>query len=182
MEFAPVTEIELGAAFHGDPRIGDMCILGPDHAVPQDFCATPELRATAMAATLRSPAVLADESAVFVYTGFWTINPLALREIPCAPLPGKSTRWTTDRRLLKDHHIVHIGRAHVTTMERTAADLLHQPLDRTLPALILLLKAGLNVDGVRQVLGERFRGRDSWFANRMMAQIAQNATQYPLRR
>lgn len=174
-----MTAIELGTPFFGDPHSPILCLVGNDHAVPTDLCQSPALRANAVARRLRSPAVLVDESAVFVHTGRWTIDPLSLRSVPTAPLPGKSTRWTTDRRLLKDHHLTQIGSAYVTTMARTAADLLVLPPERALPGIVHLLRHGVDVREVREILGQRFRGRDSWQASQLIGQIARHLPDYP---
>ena len=162
----------VGDPFYGDPRSPDLCMVGTDLVVPADMCSTPALRASAVASSLSGDAVQVDETAVFVYTGLWAINPRVLRMIPTAPLPGKSTRWTSDRRLLKEHHIEKIGHGYVTTRERTAADLLHLPHERGVTALIPLVRDGLDLDLVQEILGDRFRGVSSRRASQMMEQIA----------
>lgn len=157
MDWQPVVSVNKGPLYQ-DPRGGEICVVARGHAVPADLCATPGLRAQAVIAHVRSRAVLVDHAAVFVHTGLWTVNPRTIRQIPTAPLPGRSTRWTSDRRLLKDDHVVRLGGVPVTTMVRTAADLLCLDPDRGIPGVLALLRAGLDGDDVVDFLGDRFRG------------------------
>ncbi|MBM9433384.1 hypothetical protein [Flaviflexus equikiangi] len=170
MDCSPIITVSLDDPLYHDPR-EDLVVVSRDHAVPRDLCQTPAMRARAVYAHVRSRAVLVDESAVFVYTGVWTINPRVIRQLPTAPLPGRSTRWTSDRRLLKDDHIVFFGEVPVTTMVRTAADLLYQPPLRAVTSILPLLRAGLDPGDVIEFMGERFRGHPTDDASRLIEQL-----------
>lgn len=172
MEWSPVMGIVKGTDFYGDPRGDELCVVAPERAVPADLCAVPGMRARAVHAHIRGHAVLVDHAAVFVHTGRWTVNPRTLWEVPTAPLPGRSTRWTTDRRLLKEDHVEWPGGVPVTTPVRTAADLLMLKPERSVLGVLELLRHGVDADEVIDFMGERFRGRDTWDASRLIAQLA----------
>lgn len=157
MEWSPVLMVEKGPLY-GDPRGDELCVVARGHAVPRDLCATKAMRAQAVSVHVRSRAVIVDEAAVFVHTGFWPINPRTVRQIPTAPLPGQSTRWTTDRRLLKESHVEYVGGIAVTTMVRTAADLLFKDLEHGITGTVALMRAGLSGDEIDEFHGDRFRG------------------------
>lgn len=157
MDWSPVLTIAKGPLYH-DARGGEICVIARGHAVPRDLCATSSMRANAVIAHVRSRAVIVDEAAVFVHTGLWPISPATLRQIPTAPLPGRSTRWTTDRRLLKDDHVQYLGGVPVTTMVRTAADLLFKDAERGITGIVALMRAGLCGYELSDFLGDRFRG------------------------
>ncbi len=178
MSWRPVVTIAAGTDFYGDPRGDELCVVARGRAVPSDLCRTASMRAHAVHANIRGNAVLVDEAAVFVHTGQWTINPRSMREIPTAPLPGKSTRWTTDRRLLKDDHVLWFDGVPVTTLVRTTADLLMAPPARAVPAVLALLRHGVETHEVIDFLGDRFRGRDTWAAIQLIAQLAVTGVSY----
>lgn len=77
-----------------------------------------------------------------------------------------------DRRLLKDEHVDTFGGVPVTTPIRTTADLLCQKPERAVPAVLVMLRHGVAAPDVVDFMGERFRGRDTWSASRLIAQLA----------
>lgn len=169
---APVTRVDLTEPLFRDAHAGPWEILAPGHAIARDLSFTPSLRAAALGPLLPGPAVLADDSAVWVHTGRWVTSPL-IRALPhCAPLPGKSTRWTTDRRLLKADDVVILGGYPVTTPARTAADLLAvRPLESAAVGVRALMIAGLSHKEVSRRLGSFFRSRSSGPMRELSRQI-----------
>jgi len=179
MEWQPVLAITKGPLYH-DLRGDELCPVAYGKAVPRDLCRTSAMRALAVAAHVRGRAVLVDEAAVFVHTGLWTINPAVLRQVPTAPLPGQSTRWTTDRRLLKDDQVIFLGGVPVTTPARTAADLLFADDERGIAATIALYRAGLEPSELQELLGERFRGFPTDRISRLAEHLAVTAKAGPV--
>ncbi|MDO5723202.1 MAG: hypothetical protein Q4P33_02220 [Flaviflexus sp.] len=154
----PITRVDLTAPMFHHPHEPAWVPLAPGHAIAADLATTPALRAAALGPLLPGPAALADESAVWVYTGRWIMSPL-VRGLPrCAPLPGRSTRWTSDRRLLREDDIVILGDYPVTTMTRTAADLLAcRPRDTALVGVVALMRLGVTHREISARLGDHFR-------------------------
>lgn len=164
----PLTNIDIRTAIMKDPGASEVVLLAPDAAIATDLAQSPGLREQALIGLLPGPAAFVDETAVFVHTGIWTINPLALSRPQCAPLPGASTRWATDRRVLRESHVV--GRT--TTMARTIADLLHRrdPV-RFVAPILRLIEAGADVEEALSVLGTHFRGQPTSDLRQMLRQI-----------
>lgn len=161
-----------------------LCRAGPDLVragvqtlIAADLAIYPTYRAQALSRELGRPAVLVDASAVYVHTGIWIMNPLSYRMVPCAPLPGRSTRWTTDRRLLKAEHVMDYGNAVVTTPVRTLADLVWiGDIDLILAALAAYGPATPPMDELRACMGQRFRGTHTDSRLTLVAELVKNRT------
>lgn len=139
-----------------DPDASEIVCLSPGAAIASDLAQSPRMREEALVPLLPGPAAFVDETAVFIHTGVWTVNPRGLALPQCAPLPGASTRWATDRRVLRPGDVT----SRTTTMSRTIADLLHRrDPSRTMTPIRRLFDAGETLDGVLAVLGTHFRGQ-----------------------
>lgn len=154
----PITRVDLTAPLFHHPHEPAWVPLAPGHAIAADLATTPGLRAAALAPLLPGPAALVDEAAVWVYTGRWIVSPLTTGLPRCAPLPGRSTRWTSDRRLLHEDDITVLGDYPVTTMTRTAVDLLAcRPRQIALVGVLALMRMGVTHREISARLGDHFR-------------------------
>lgn len=171
MEISPLVTIDLDSPLACQDA-DDVVPLGPTRALAADLAAHRGIRCSALADLLPGPAVLVDDAAVFVHTGVWVNNPRGQVMPRCAPLPGKSTRWTSDRRLLRSEDVIRWDEGAVTTPARTCADLLFaDPSPLSIGGILALLRQGLEESEVKGILGRTFRGRDSARAIELLDQI-----------
>lgn len=128
-------------------RDGHLVPLWDDAALPAGVPATPRLRAAALSPLVPARCAVARESAVWVHLG--GPPPARVRVVAAGrervpePAPGRSS-CSAD---LTERDVVLIGDVQVTTVRRTALDVLTQdPPDRALPLLVRLRGAGLDLD------------------------------------
>jgi hypothetical protein len=131
-------------------RDGDLVHLRDDAALPAGVRVTPALRAAALAPLVPARCAVARAAAVWVHLGgpppdrVHVVAPRRVR-VP-EPVPGRSAAVAD----LPDRDVVSVGGVRVTTLRRTAVDLLsHDPPEQALPLVARLGAAGLDLDRVR---------------------------------
>jgi hypothetical protein len=131
-------------------RDGDLVHLRDDAARPAGIPETAALRAAALAPLVPARCAVARAAAVWVHLGgpppdrVHVVAPRRVR-VP-EPAPGRSAAVAD----LPDRDVVRLGGVRVTSLRRTAVDLLSfDPPDRALPLVERLGAAGLDLDRVR---------------------------------
>lgn len=131
-------------------RDGHLVRLTDDVARPAAVPETPALRAAALAPLVPTRCALAREAAVWVHLG--GPPPARAHVVACRrdrrpePAPGR----VTVSAALTDRDVVRLGGIQVTTLRRTAVDLLaHEPRDRAIALVERLRDAGLDLARLR---------------------------------
>jgi len=131
-------------------RDGHLVRLTDDIARPAAVPETPALRAAALAPLVPARCALAREAAVWVHLG--GPPPARAHVVACRrdrrpePAPGRVT-VSAD---LADRDVVRLGGVRVTTLRRTAVDVLaHEPRERAIALVERLQGAGLDLTQLR---------------------------------
>ncbi len=157
--YPPVT-LDLSRFGQGFAQCEDLTRLTRSVGVAKDVPVTKALRACLLASQCPANSVLILDSALWVWTGDFHSAAIHRHRVTCAPAPGHSTKSQTHRMVLRSHDVQLVGDVYVTTLERTAVDLLTQwGLAEAVEGILDLAHHGLSWEAVVDDIGRRPRNR-----------------------